>query len=50
MTLHETTFHDFLIDAIDVVLGWFPDENLADDTFGEIVKSQACLMSRSHLD
>jgi hypothetical protein len=44
------TFQDCLIDAIDVVLGWFPDESLADDTFGEIVKSQACLMSRSHLD
>jgi|LakMenEpi03Aug12_release.lakeMendotaPanAssembly.Ray.scaffolds.fasta_scaffold2933332_1 hypothetical protein len=44
------TFQDFLIDAIDVVLTWFPDETLADESFGEIVKSQACLMSRSHLD
>ena len=44
------TFQDCLIEAIDVVLTWFPDENLADDTFGETVKSQACLMSRSHLD
>lgn len=45
------TFQDFLIDAIDVVLGWnISDESFADSSFGEIVRSQACMMARNPMD
>ena len=45
------SFQDCLIDAIDRILDWnMPDDVFADDTFGEIVRSQACLMSRTDVD
>lgn len=46
-----TTFHDYLTEALDRILDWnLPDENLSGDTFGDMIRNEACIMARNYLD